>query len=278
MTIFANLIALWSNGNWLSWRVARANWQELVLLVPSTSWAFNVRTQCDGRPQSDVEAAREAYDAFLSHYPYCYGYWRKYADYEKRKGSKKKCLEVSTEQSMQWYVFKSHGESNEDINLMSCDEIQYQCAKNTWILNCFGPNRYFAIVFFPNSASRPVVSVRQSRRYAPESIKRRVAISLDVVVHYCVWCIPLLSSAYMLIMICTRMIYIVTLWILTWLLKCVHCECWNYLREYCKGIHVSHGGCGGALQWASDGAADSLTGVHRQLLYGAVLPAALPRV
>lgn len=45
--------------------------------------------------QSDVEAAREAYDAFLSHYPYCYGYWRKYADYEKRKGSKKKCLEVS---------------------------------------------------------------------------------------------------------------------------------------------------------------------------------------
>lgn len=48
--------------------------------------------------ESDVEAAREAYDAFLSHYPYCYGYWRKYADYEKRKGSKKKCLEVSTAQ------------------------------------------------------------------------------------------------------------------------------------------------------------------------------------
>lgn len=42
-----------------------------------------------------MEAAREAYDAFLSHYPYCYGYWRKYADYEKRKGNKKKCEEVS---------------------------------------------------------------------------------------------------------------------------------------------------------------------------------------
>lgn len=41
-----------------------------------------------------MEAAREAYDAFLSHYPYCYGYWRKYADYEKRKGNKKKCEEV----------------------------------------------------------------------------------------------------------------------------------------------------------------------------------------
>lgn len=46
--------------------------------------------------QNDIEAAREAYDAFLSHYPYCYGYWRKYADYEKRKGNKKKCEEVST--------------------------------------------------------------------------------------------------------------------------------------------------------------------------------------
>jgi hypothetical protein len=44
--------------------------------------------------QNDTEAAREAYDAFLSHYPYCYGYWRKYADYEKRKGNKKKCEEV----------------------------------------------------------------------------------------------------------------------------------------------------------------------------------------
>ncbi|XP_075223787.1 pre-mRNA-processing factor 39-like isoform X3 [Lycorma delicatula] len=44
--------------------------------------------------ENDVEAAREAYDAFLSHYPYCYGYWRKYADYEKRKGNKKKCEEV----------------------------------------------------------------------------------------------------------------------------------------------------------------------------------------
>lgn len=45
--------------------------------------------------QNDAEAAREAYDAFLAHYPYCYGYWRKYADYEKRKGHRKKCEEVS---------------------------------------------------------------------------------------------------------------------------------------------------------------------------------------
>lgn len=45
--------------------------------------------------ESDVEAAREAYDKFLSRYCYCYGYWRKYADYEKKKGSMEKCDEVS---------------------------------------------------------------------------------------------------------------------------------------------------------------------------------------
>uniref|UniRef100_A0A1A9WVH7 Pre-mRNA-processing factor 39 n=1 Tax=Glossina brevipalpis TaxID=37001 RepID=A0A1A9WVH7_9MUSC len=44
--------------------------------------------------ESDAEAAREAYDAFLAHYPYCYGYWRKYADYEKRKGIKTNCNAV----------------------------------------------------------------------------------------------------------------------------------------------------------------------------------------
>lgn len=43
-----------------------------------------------------MEAAREAYNSFLGHYPYCYGYWRKYADYEKKKtGDDSKCEEVS---------------------------------------------------------------------------------------------------------------------------------------------------------------------------------------
>lgn len=46
--------------------------------------------------ENDVEHAREAYDAFLSRYCYCYGYWRKYADYEKKKGSMEKCDEVSS--------------------------------------------------------------------------------------------------------------------------------------------------------------------------------------
>ncbi|KAG7204054.1 hypothetical protein KM043_001911 [Ampulex compressa] len=37
--------------------------------------------------ENDAEAAREAYTEFLKRYPYCYGYWRKFADYEKKKGN-----------------------------------------------------------------------------------------------------------------------------------------------------------------------------------------------
>lgn len=45
--------------------------------------------------QNDAEAAREAYGKFLERYPYCYGYWRKYADYEKKKGDPERAQTVS---------------------------------------------------------------------------------------------------------------------------------------------------------------------------------------
>ncbi|EFP10840.1 hypothetical protein CRE_31058 [Caenorhabditis remanei] len=35
----------------------------------------------------DVEYAREKYRAFLSRYPNCYGFWQKYAEYEKKMGN-----------------------------------------------------------------------------------------------------------------------------------------------------------------------------------------------
>ena len=44
--------------------------------------------------ENDVAAAREAYDSFLKRYPYCYGYWKKWADYEKKKAMKKDCEKV----------------------------------------------------------------------------------------------------------------------------------------------------------------------------------------
>lgn len=46
--------------------------------------------------ENDVAAAREAYDSFLRRYPYCYGYWKKWADYEKKKAMKKDCEKVTT--------------------------------------------------------------------------------------------------------------------------------------------------------------------------------------
>ncbi|XP_046628060.1 pre-mRNA-processing factor 39 [Neodiprion virginianus] len=44
--------------------------------------------------ENDAEAAREAYTKFLERYPYCYGYWRKFADYEKKKGNPENCQTV----------------------------------------------------------------------------------------------------------------------------------------------------------------------------------------
>lgn len=36
--------------------------------------------------QNILEAVRKSFDVFLLRYPYCYGYWKKYADIEKRHG------------------------------------------------------------------------------------------------------------------------------------------------------------------------------------------------
>ncbi|XP_052442665.1 pre-mRNA-processing factor 39 isoform X2 [Carassius gibelio] len=36
--------------------------------------------------ENHLEASRKAFDAFFLHYPYCYGYWKKYADIERKHG------------------------------------------------------------------------------------------------------------------------------------------------------------------------------------------------
>ncbi|VVC39816.1 Tetratricopeptide-like helical domain,HAT (Half-A-TPR) repeat [Cinara cedri] len=41
--------------------------------------------------ENNIENAREAYNKFLERYPYCYGYWRKFADFEKRNNNKNEC-------------------------------------------------------------------------------------------------------------------------------------------------------------------------------------------
>lgn len=45
-------------------------------------------------PQELLEGARRAFDAFFQRYPYCYGYWRKYAELERRLGSARSAQQV----------------------------------------------------------------------------------------------------------------------------------------------------------------------------------------
>uniref|UniRef100_UPI00398E3FB0 pre-mRNA-processing factor 39-like isoform X1 n=1 Tax=Pristiophorus japonicus TaxID=55135 RepID=UPI00398E3FB0 len=44
--------------------------------------------------ENHIWAVRKAFDAFFARYPYCYGYWKKYADIEKRLGFTKETEEV----------------------------------------------------------------------------------------------------------------------------------------------------------------------------------------
>merc|ERR1719422_1798723 len=37
---------------------------------------------------------REAFSKFLQRYPYCYGYWKKFSDFEKRNGDTARTMEV----------------------------------------------------------------------------------------------------------------------------------------------------------------------------------------
>jgi len=44
--------------------------------------------------RNELDNGREAFNDFLNRYPYCYGYWKKFADFEKRNSTKEKTLEV----------------------------------------------------------------------------------------------------------------------------------------------------------------------------------------
>jgi hypothetical protein len=45
------------------------------------------KQKVDALPQDDLEKLRAVYDAFLARYPLCYGYWKKFADAELKRGS-----------------------------------------------------------------------------------------------------------------------------------------------------------------------------------------------
>ncbi|XP_057254727.1 pre-mRNA-processing factor 39-like, partial [Pezoporus wallicus] len=73
--------------------------------------------------ENHLLAARKAFDAFFSHYPYCYGYWKKYADMERRFECARETEEVferglqSIPLSMDlWIHYISYLQSTLDMN------------------------------------------------------------------------------------------------------------------------------------------------------------------
>ncbi|NXM76397.1 PRP39 factor, partial [Serilophus lunatus] len=57
------------------WKVVEDNPQDF------TGWVYLLQYV---EQENHLPAARKAFDRFFTHYPYCYGYWKKYADLEKR--------------------------------------------------------------------------------------------------------------------------------------------------------------------------------------------------
>lgn len=58
--------------------------------------------------QNQLLPAREAFDAFLARYSYCYGYWKKYADFEKRNGTAEECEQVYLQYFYTQYIFPNY--------------------------------------------------------------------------------------------------------------------------------------------------------------------------
>ncbi|NXF72769.1 PRP39 factor, partial [Sclerurus mexicanus] len=67
------------------WKVVEDNPQDF------TGWVYLLQYV---EQENHLPAARKAFDRFFTHYPYCYGYWKKYADLEKRHDNVKQSDEV----------------------------------------------------------------------------------------------------------------------------------------------------------------------------------------
>ncbi|KAM7536397.1 hypothetical protein Aperf_G00000081031 [Anoplocephala perfoliata] len=67
------------------WRKVNSN------VADFNSWV-NLLDAAEKQPNIDV--TRKAFDSFLENFPYCYGYWKKYANVERQQGNKDRCLEI----------------------------------------------------------------------------------------------------------------------------------------------------------------------------------------
>ncbi|XP_078590957.1 pre-mRNA-processing factor 39-like isoform X5 [Branchiostoma floridae x Branchiostoma japonicum] len=67
------------------WKVVKENPQDF------TGWTYLLQYV---EHENKLNQARRAFDAFFMRYPYCYGYWKKYADVEKKHGNIEQAQEV----------------------------------------------------------------------------------------------------------------------------------------------------------------------------------------
>ncbi|KAI9229342.1 MAG: hypothetical protein DHS80DRAFT_29867 [Piptocephalis tieghemiana] len=64
------------------WKIVKASpqdfqaWEQLLRVVESADGGLDPATA----PSDNIEQCTRAFDAFLDHYPLCFGYWKKYAD------------------------------------------------------------------------------------------------------------------------------------------------------------------------------------------------------
>lgn len=68
----------------------------LDLLLTKKKWLKYLRLSEDFffLFQNKLSSARQAFEAFFKRYPYCYGYWKKFADMERKNGNIDKAQEV----------------------------------------------------------------------------------------------------------------------------------------------------------------------------------------
>ena len=70
---------------------------------------------------NEQEEGRTVFRNFLNRYPYCYGYWKKYADFEKRNGTPSTVIQVFEEVRKSLLKFDKVMQQQFQLRVIICD-------------------------------------------------------------------------------------------------------------------------------------------------------------